>query len=129
MTYLALNAVFLLVALATAGVAWSRGRIDRRMLSAAGIALVAVLGLTAVFDNIMIGLGLFTYNPDRILGLKLGLAPIEDFGYPLAAVIGLPALWRLLALGATDAERGAAARAAGRTRGPDHGAGAGEERS
>jgi lycopene cyclase domain-containing protein len=97
MSYLALNAVFQLVALATMGVAWLRGRLTRRMLSAAGIALVAVLGLTAVFDNVMIALGLFTYHPDRILGLKLGLAPIEDFGYPLAAVLGLPALWWLLA--------------------------------
>jgi lycopene cyclase domain-containing protein len=104
MTYLALNAVFLLVAVATAGVAWWRGRIDRRMLSAAGIALVVVLGLTAVFDNVMIALGLFTYDPDRILGVKLGLAPIEDFGYPLAAVIGLPALWRLLAPAAGQEE-------------------------
>ncbi|MGO4689924.1 lycopene cyclase domain-containing protein [Glaciibacter sp. 2TAF33] len=97
MTYLALNTVFLAVALATAGLAWLRGRIDRRMLSAAGIALVAVLLLTAVFDNVMIAVGLFSYDPDRILGVKIGLAPLEDFGYPLAAVIGLPALWALLA--------------------------------
>jgi lycopene cyclase domain-containing protein len=106
MTYLALNAVFLLVALATAGVAWSRGRIDRRMLRAAAMALIVVLGLTTVFDNVMIALGLFSYDPERILGVKLGLAPIEDFGYPLAAVIGLPALCLLLApRPASDEER------------------------
>ena len=116
MSYLALNAVFLLVALATMGLAWLRGRVDRRMLSATGIALGVVLGLTAVFDNVMIALGLFTYDPDQILGLKLGLAPIEDFGYPLAAVIGLPALWWLLAPagpepgGQTPAARGERAR-------------------
>jgi lycopene cyclase domain-containing protein len=97
MTYLALNAVFLVVALAAAGVAGLRRRIDRRMLAGGGIALVAVLVLTVVFDNAMIALGLFTYDPDLILGVKLGLAPIEDFGYPIAAVIGLPTLWALLA--------------------------------
>jgi lycopene cyclase domain-containing protein len=95
-TYLALNAAFLLVALATVGIAGLRGRINRRMLAGAGVALVAVLVLTVVFDNVMIALGLFTYDPDLILGAKLGLAPVEDFGYPIAAVIGLPALWALL---------------------------------
>jgi lycopene cyclase domain-containing protein len=106
MTYLALNCVFLAAALATAAAAGLRGRFNRRMLAAAGIALVAVLVLTAVFDNVMIALGLFSYDSDRILGVKLGLAPIEDFGYPIAAVIGLSGLWLLLAPRRRDAGKG-----------------------
>lgn len=95
MTYVALNALFLGVALAVAVVAWASRRLSRRMIAAAAVELVVVLALTAVFDNMMIAAGLFTYDPDRILGLKLGLAPVEDFGYPLAAAILLPSLWAL----------------------------------
>lgn len=52
--------------------------------------------LTLVFDNIMISLGLFTYAPDKILGLHIMLAPVEDFMYPLLAVLMIPAVWNKL---------------------------------
>jgi hypothetical protein len=39
---------------------------------------------------------LFTYTDAHLLGPRIGLAPIEDFAYPLAAVILLPALWARL---------------------------------
>ena len=55
-----------------------------------------VLLLTAVCDNVMIAAGLFTYEPGLISGLTVGLAPIEDFAYPIAAALLLPALWSLL---------------------------------
>ena len=56
-----------------------------------------LLVLTAVFDNVIIGLGIVGYDHSLATGLRLGLAPIEDFAYAIAAVVGLPALW--LALG------------------------------
>lgn len=56
---------------------------------------VGVTGaLTAVFDSLMIATGLFTYSPDRISGVRIGLAPIEDFAYPIAAALVCTALWR-----------------------------------
>ena len=61
-----------------------------------GIALLAVLLLTAVFDNVMIAAGLFAYEPRLISGFAVGLAPIEDFAYPVAAALVLPALWSLV---------------------------------
>lgn len=97
MTYLALNALFLLAAALVAVLARLTGRLQRGTLPAVGLALVVVVALTAVFDNAMIAAGLFAYDPDSILGLKLGLAPIEDFGYPVAATILLPSLWALFA--------------------------------
>ncbi len=100
MTYLLLNAVFLLVAAVVAAFAFRLRPGYRRLLPSLGIALVGVLVLTAVFDNIMIGIGLVDYDPDRINGLRLGVAPIEDFAYPVAAALLLPALWALL--GRTD---------------------------
>lgn len=96
MTYLLLNTVFLVLAAAVFLVAVRRGRLPRRRILAAGIALAAVLVLTAVFDSIMIGVGLVDYDPSRIFGLRIGLAPIEDFAYPVAAALLLPALWALL---------------------------------
>lgn len=94
MTYLALSAVFLAIAAAAALLAARRGeRVPAVALAAGGLALFA---LTAVFDTVMIAAGLFTYTDTHLLGPRIGLAPIEDFAYPLAAVILLPALWARL---------------------------------
>lgn len=97
MTYLLLNAVFLTIALAVWLIAIGLGRLNRRMIAASAIALVIVFILTAVFDNVMIAIGLFSYDPAHHLGILIGRAPIEDFGYPLAAALLLPALWGLFA--------------------------------
>lgn len=98
MSYWALNAVFLLAALAVATAAAIRlkGRTRKVALAAAGGAAAVVLVLTAVFDNLMIAFGLFTYAPEMISGMTVGLAPLEDFAYPVAAVLLLPGLWILL---------------------------------
>ena len=44
----------------------------------------------------MIGVGLVDYDPARISGIFVGIAPLEDFAYAVAGVILLPALWVLL---------------------------------
>ncbi|HEY0258594.1 MAG TPA: lycopene cyclase domain-containing protein [Lacisediminihabitans sp.] len=100
MTYLWLSAAFLAVAalVLLIAVVASPGR---RILFArwwmpiltAGATLAA---LTAVFDNVMIRVGLMTYARDAISGLRIGLAPLEDFAYPLAGLLLLPAVWFLL---------------------------------
>jgi lycopene cyclase domain-containing protein len=71
-------------------------RAGRRALVAAAAALGVLLVLTAVFDNVIVGTGIVGYDPARILGLRIGVAPIEDFAYPVAAALALPALWTLL---------------------------------
>ncbi len=62
---------------------------------AASLSAVVLFISTGIFDNLMIGVGLFAYNEDTLLRLYVGSAPIEDFAYPLAAVLALPALWEL----------------------------------
>ncbi len=52
--------------------------------------------MTAVFDNIMISIGLVAYNEALISGAFIGVAPLEDFAYAIAAIVGLPSLWVLL---------------------------------
>jgi lycopene cyclase domain-containing protein len=71
-------------------------RAGRRALAAAGVALAVLLVLTAVFDTVIVGTGIVAYDPARILGLRIGTAPVEDFAYPVAAALALPALWTLL---------------------------------
>jgi lycopene cyclase domain-containing protein len=96
--YWALNTVFLLAALAagTSAAFASKGHARTVALAAAGCTAAVVLVLTAVFDNLMIAAGLFTYAPDMISGALVGMAPLEDFAYPVAAALLLPALWILL---------------------------------
>lgn len=57
------------------------------------IALVVLLALTILFDNLMIAAGLMRYAPDAMSGLLIGLVPLEDLSYPVATAILLPALW------------------------------------
>jgi len=95
MTYLLLALAFLAVAAAVVVVA-RRTRGPAVGWQALALAAGALLLLTAVFDNVMIASGLFTYADAQISGARIGLAPLEDFSYPLAAVLLLPALWSLL---------------------------------
>lgn len=74
-----------------------RGRTVGPWLLAVGVTLVVLLVMTAVFDNVMIGVGLVGYDPALISGAKIGIAPLEDFAYAIAAVVLLPSLWVLLA--------------------------------
>lgn len=60
------------------------------------IPLAVVLALTAVFDNVIIGVGIVAYDPERISGIRLGIAPIEDFAYSIAAALVAPHLWAWL---------------------------------
>lgn len=57
------------------------------------ITAAVLLALTAVFDNLMIASGLFHYDSQYLLGVGIGLAPIEDFSYSLAGALLLPAMW------------------------------------
>jgi small toxic polypeptide LdrA/B/C/D len=36
---------------------------------------------------------LFHYAQGPLLGIHIGLAPVEDFAYPLAGALLLPAVW------------------------------------
>ena len=59
------------------------------------VTLAALLVLTAVFDSIIIWAGIVGYNTDKILGLYVGFAPIEDFFYAILAVLIVPMLWHM----------------------------------
>ena len=94
MTYALLNVPFLLLALGVLLVA--RHRTNRPSWGVVGGTLAVMLLLTAVFDNVMIRVGLVAYDDALRLGPQIGVAPIEDFAYTVVAVLALPALWVLL---------------------------------
>lgn len=71
-------------------------RAGRRALLPALVGLAVLLVLTAVFDNVIVGSGVVAYDESRILGARLGVAPVEDFSYAVVAALALPALWVLL---------------------------------
>ena len=93
-TYWALNAIFL-AAVAAVVLAAVLSRRSPRWRSV-GVVLLVVLLMTAVFDNVMISVGLVGYDESKISGAFVGVAPLEDFAYAIAAVVLLPCLWTLL---------------------------------
>lgn len=70
-------------------------RPGRRWWLASLLVGALLLVLTAVFDSLMIAADLFRYDTSALLGAKVLLMPVEDFAWPIASVLVLPALWEL----------------------------------
>lgn len=87
-TYLVLN-IFILTLIV---LALRKARFKKAQL----ITLAIVFAITIIGDSVIVGLGIVGYDTHKILGISLGLAPIEDFFYPIAAAILIPSLWELL---------------------------------
>lgn len=89
-TYLILNIIFSLIVVLTLRLSkilmWNR---------VAAITLIVVLLCTAVFDSLIIHYSIVSYNQELILGITVAKAPIEDFFYPVIAVIFTVSIWNL----------------------------------
>ncbi|MES2169808.1 MAG: lycopene cyclase domain-containing protein [Actinomycetota bacterium] len=92
MSYWALDAIFLVAVVVVAIFAAVRAR----PWIAVAITLGILIVVTAAFDNVMIGVGLVGYDRAKISGAFIGIAPLEDFAYAVAAAVLLPSLWVLL---------------------------------
>ena len=91
MNYLALNVTFMFIAFVILNV------INRRSpWKVIGWSLLVMLLVTFIFDNVIIGLDVVAYDPDKISGILLGLAPIEDFAYTVVAVLAVASIWHKL---------------------------------
>lgn len=60
------------------------------------VLLAGMLLLTLVFDPIIIALHIVAYHSDKIIGLRLFGAPVEDFFYALYAACVVPLVWHRL---------------------------------
>lgn len=89
-TYLILNTLFII------SVCIVLRLVPRRPSKSWIATLLGLLLLTAIFDNVIIGLQIVGYDNSLTLGYRFLLAPIEDFMYALLAVILVPALWHKL---------------------------------
>ena len=84
-----------------AGLAWLAGAFV--LAGAAGIlrrrstwiALGAFLASTVVFDAVLTGLPIVTYDPAHLSGIRLGTTPVEDYLYGQALCLTAIATFEL----------------------------------
>jgi lycopene cyclase domain-containing protein len=93
MTYWLINLPFVLAAALVSVAAFALR--TKPQAAAWFVAAGVMMVLTAVGDNAIIGFGLVDYDDALITGVKIGLAPVEDFAYTLAALLIVPALWHI----------------------------------
>lgn len=89
-TYLILNIAFLVAVFGALFAA--RSLVLNR---AVYMTLIILIGFTVIFDSIIILAGIVAYDWDKLLGITIGAAPIEDFFYALLAAFMIPGLWKL----------------------------------
>lgn len=88
MNYIALNVLVLALIVVAYFVMQPPVRLKQLLLTI-GLMLL----MTAVFDNVIIWLGIVAYHPSTLLGLYVGRVPVEDFAYALGAGLLVPLLW------------------------------------
>ncbi len=81
MNYLEMNTWFIVPVLA-----WYFIRFRATRIRQDSIALAILMLMTAVFDNLIILAGIVSYDESKLSGVKIFVAPIEDFAYTLVLV-------------------------------------------
>src|SRR5699024_1361869 len=96
MSYAALAGLFLLAPLLALVLAALLRRPDRGWWATTAVTVLALVALTSGVDSLMIAVDLFRFAEEDLLGIRIGLAPVEDLAWPVAAGVLLPSLWLLL---------------------------------
>jgi len=91
MTYSLLNLVF--VAISMVVIMLLRGSTSLRSVL---FTTLALLVLSLIGDNFIVATGIVEYDPTKIAGLRVGVAPVEDFAYALVAGALVPVIWNRL---------------------------------
>lgn len=78
MSYGQFLVVFLVVPIVVLGFAL-RGRITRRYLSSVATLATVAFVYTTPWDNAIVALGVWTYDPALIAGLVIGVVPLEEY--------------------------------------------------
>jgi len=105
MSYLGLVLAFVAVTIPVLVVAVVTRRPDRRWWASVGLTIVTLMVLTAVFDSVMIAADLFRFDESALTGIRIGLAPLEDFAWPIAAGILIPSTMLFLTTPPRSANR------------------------
>lgn len=94
MTYTYLNLFFLIfVALIAGGLQYRNKIFSKNILIDVLLALLLALSLTAIFDSLIIKSRIVAYDLEKILGVYIWKAPMEDFAYAVASVLLTGLLW------------------------------------
>lgn len=96
MTYARFLALFLVPPLALALVlAWRF--VERRHLVFLGGLSAVVLAWTSPWDNAAVRAGLWSFSPERVSGVVLGVLPLEEYAFFLLQswVVSLLSIWWL----------------------------------
>ena len=104
MTYLGLG-VLVVAACLVLAVATGMRRRDPHFAMSVALTAAVLVGLTIVFDSVMVAADLFRYDESLLVGIRIWQAPVEDLAWPIAAALLLPSLWSLLSPAARPAER------------------------
>lgn len=91
MTYGQLNLIFLLVAAIATWIIKSRFR-----CFTTPVVALPMLVLTALFDNLIVAAGIVGYDQQKLIGISVGVVPIEDFAYTIVAILLVPTIWKAL---------------------------------
>ena len=91
MTYGNLNLIFLAVAALATWFIKNRFQCFTTPL----VALPMVV-LTMIFDNLIVAAGIVDYDDTKLIGVNIGVVPIEDFAYTVVAVLLVPAIWKAM---------------------------------
>lgn len=94
MTTLLIDFGYLAVALVAAMIARMLRRAPDWRAVVVTIALMLVV--TAIGDNVLTAVGMVVRGPAELSGIRVGLAPIEDFAVPLALGLLLPSVIGLM---------------------------------
>lgn len=89
-TYLLVNILFVSAVLIAFRVR------SQKPTKAIWLSLTVLLILTAIFDSMIVGFKIVGYDLDKILGIYVGLAPIEDFFYAVMALLIVVVVWNKL---------------------------------
>ena len=91
MTYGDLNFIFITVTLIATWVIKSRYR-----CFTTPIVALPMLVLTAIFDNFIVATGIVAYDSSKLVGVMVGVVPIEDFAYTVVAILLVPTIWKAM---------------------------------
>jgi lycopene cyclase domain-containing protein len=87
MNYLTLNLMFLGLSLLALLL------VPRNRWPAYLVGMLPMILITALFDNLIVAAGIVGYDSSKISGILVGMVPIEDFAYTIAAVLIVPSVW------------------------------------
>ena len=90
-TYLILNIIFTFLVVAVLA-ALRALKFNRAVVVTIGVLMVS----TAIFDSMIIGVGIVDYDYQLLTGLKIVGAPIEDFFYAFVAGLLVPSAWNFI---------------------------------